>query len=209
MLAINFYPLDCEELLSYTKQDYYWPRSSYLNYFEEPNIPPLKGELNVEENVVLEDYIKVKEQNIEIFEEINEGLVMEEDRKIKIIVEKKNEYPIIEKNLEVEMVETIEEKIEEESFKDLNEIKSYDCQSQDPFILVVSNIPKFIDFIGVDRIDSIVNSYLVNLYNYMKTKEKEIQVDLFIPLMSFKYRKKIKRLKHSRYLFIWSERFQI
>ena len=202
MLAINFYPLDCEELLSYTKQDYYWPRSSYLNYFEEPNIPPLKGELNVEENVVLEDYIKVKEQNIEIFEEINEGLVMEEDRKIKIIVEKKNEYPIIEKNLEVEMVETIEEKIEEESFKDLNEIKSYDCQSQDPFILVVSNIPKFIDFIGVDRIDSIVNSYLVNLYNYMKTKEKEIQVDLFIPLMSFKYRKKIKRLKHSKYLFI-------
>ena len=209
MLAINFYRLDCEELLAYTKQDYYWPRSSYLNYFEEPNIPPLKGELNVEENVVLEDYIKVKEQNIEIFEEINEGLIMEEDRKIKIIVEKKNEYPIIEKNLEVEMVETIEEKIEEKSFKDLNEIKSYDCQSQDPFILVVSDIPKFIDFIGVDRIDSIVNSYLVNLYNYMKTKEKEIQVDLFIPLMSFKYRKKIKRLKHSKYLFIWSERFQI
>ena len=127
---------------------------------------------------------------------------MEENRKIKIIVEKKNEYPIIEKNLEVEMVETIEKKIEEESFKDLNEIKSYDCQSQDPFILVVSDIPKFIDFIGVDRIDSIVNSYLVNLYNYMKTKEKEIQVDLFIPLMSFKYRKKIKRLKHSKYLFI-------
>ena len=122
--------------------------------------------------------------------------------KSRLLQRKKNEYPIIEKNLEVKMVETIEEKIEEESFKDLNEIKSYDCQSQDPFILVVSDIPKFIDFIGVDRIDSIVNSYLVNLYNYMKTKEKEIQVDLFIPLMSFKYRKKIKRLKHSKYLFI-------
>ena len=180
-----------------------------MNYFEEPNIPPLKEELHVEENIVLEDYIEVKEQNIEIFEEINEGLIMEVDCKIKIIVEENNEYPIIEKNLEVEMVETIEKKIEEESFKDLNEIKSYDCQSQDPFILVVSDIPKFINFIGVDRIESIVNSYLVNLYNYMKTKEKEIQVDLFIPLMSFKYRKKIKRLKHSKYLFIWSERFQI
>ena len=70
-------------------------------------------------------------------------------------------------------------------------------------------MPKFIDFVGDDRFDLIVNSHLVNLYNYMKTKEKEIQVDLFIPLMSFKYRKKIKRLKHSRYLFIWSERFQI
>ena len=53
MLAINFYPLDCEELLLYTKQDYYWPKSSYLNYFEEPNIPPLKEELHVEENIVL------------------------------------------------------------------------------------------------------------------------------------------------------------
>ena len=27
-LAIRFYPLDCDELLSYTKKDYYWPRSS-------------------------------------------------------------------------------------------------------------------------------------------------------------------------------------
>ena len=50
MLVINFYPLDCDQLLSYTKQDSYWPRSSYLNYFEEPYIPPLKEELHVEEN---------------------------------------------------------------------------------------------------------------------------------------------------------------
>ena len=82
-----------------------------MNYFEEPNIPPLKEELHVEENIVLEDYIEVKEQNIEIFEEINEGLIMEVDCKIKIIVEENNEYPIIEKNLEVEMVETIEKKL--------------------------------------------------------------------------------------------------
>jgi len=67
----------------------------------------------------------------------------------------------------------------------------------------------FFDFIGVNRFDSIVSSYLVNLYNYMKTKEKEIQLDLFIPLMSCKYEKKIKELKHLKYLFIWSRRFQI
>ena len=41
-LAIKFYPLDCDELLSYTKQDYYWPKSSHLNYFEEPYITPIK-----------------------------------------------------------------------------------------------------------------------------------------------------------------------
>ena len=124
MLAINFYPLDCDQLLSYTKQDSYWPRSSYLNYFEEPYIPPLKEELHVEENIVLEDYVEVKEQNIEISEEINEGPVMDEDPKIKIIVEESNKDPIIEKDLEVEIVETVEEEIEDESFKNLNEIKS-------------------------------------------------------------------------------------
>ena len=62
MLAIKFYPLDCEEILLYTMQDYYWPRSSYLNYFEEPYIPPLKKELHVEVNIVLEDYVEVKEK---------------------------------------------------------------------------------------------------------------------------------------------------
>ena len=146
-------------------------------------------ELHVEENIVLKDYVEAKEQNIEISEKI---LVMEEDPQIKIIVEGNSEAPIIEKGVEVEMVETIEEEIEEENFKDLNEIKSYDCQSQDPFILVVSDTPKFIDFIGVDRFNLIVSSYLVNLYNYMKTKEKEFQVDSFILLMSCKYGKKSK-----------------
>ena len=101
--------MDCDEILSYTKLDYYWQRSSYLNYFEEPYIPPLKEELHVEENIILKDYLEVKEQNIDISEEINEALVMEEDPKIKIIVEENNEDPIIEKDLEVKMVETIEE----------------------------------------------------------------------------------------------------
>ena len=62
MFAIKFYPLDCEEILSYTIQDYYWSRSSYLNYFEEPYIPPLKEELHVEVNIVLGDYVEVKEK---------------------------------------------------------------------------------------------------------------------------------------------------
>ena len=157
--------------------------------------------MHVEENIVLEESVEVKEKNIDISEEINESFVIEEEPKIKIVEENK-ENPIIEKDLEVKMAETIEEEIEDESFKDFNEIKSYDCQSQDLFILVVSNTPKFIDFNEVDRFNSIVSSYLVNLYNYMKTKEKEIQADLFIPLISCKYGKKIKGLKHSKYLII-------
>ena len=108
MLTIKFYHLDCDKLFLYIKQDYYWPKSSHLNYFEEPYIPPLKEELHVEENIVLENYVEVKEQNIQISEEINEGLVMEEDLQIKIIVEENNEDHIIEKDLEIKMVETIE-----------------------------------------------------------------------------------------------------
>ena len=75
MLAIKFYRLDCEEILSYIMQDYYWPRSSYLNYFKEPNIPPLKEELHVEENIVLEEYVEVKEENIEFLRKLMKALL--------------------------------------------------------------------------------------------------------------------------------------
>ena len=87
MFAINFYPLDCDKISSFTKQDYYWPKSSHLNYFEKPYILPLKEELHVEENIVIEDYVKVKEQNIEISKEI---LAMEENPQIKIIFRNKH-----------------------------------------------------------------------------------------------------------------------
>ena len=90
----------------------------------------------------------------------------------------------------------------EEVVNNLNEIKLDDCNIQAPIILVVGIETKFIDFIVIDRFDSIISSYLVNLYNYMKTKEKEILVNLL--LISCKYGKKIKGLKHSKYLFIWS-----
>ena len=167
ILAIKFYLLDCEEILSYTIQDYYWPRSSHLNYFKEPYISPLREELHVEENTFLEEYVEVKEENIKIFEEINEDLVIEEEHEIKI-VEEINENPIIKKDLEVEIVETIKEEIIEEVVNDLDEVKLDDCIIQAPIILVRDTETKFIDFIGVDRFDSIDNSYLVNLYNYME-----------------------------------------
>ena len=76
MLAIKYYHLDCDELLLYTKQEYFWPRSSHLNYFEEPYIPPSREELYVEKHIFLEE-------NIEIFEEISEDIVIEEESEIK------------------------------------------------------------------------------------------------------------------------------
>ena len=169
ILAIKIYPLDCEEILSYTIQDYYWPKSSHLNYFEEAYIPPLKEELHVEVNIVLKDYVEVKEKNIEIFEEISEGLVIEEEPEIKI-VEEINEDPIIEKDLEVEIVETIKEEIIEEVVNNLNEVKLDECNVEPPIILVGDTETKSIHFIGFERFDLIICSYLVNIVNCMKIK---------------------------------------
>ena len=119
-----------------------------MNYFKDPFIPPLREELYVEENTFLEEYVEVRKENIEIFEEISED-------------------PIIEKDLEVEIVETIKEEIIEEVVNDLSEVKLDDCNVQAPIVLVGDTEIKFIDFIGVDKFDSIDSSYLVNLYNYL------------------------------------------
>ena len=67
MRAIEFYYLGCDVILSFIKQDY-WPTNSCLNYFDELYFNPLSrrgdrgggGELYVEENTFLEDYVEVK-----------------------------------------------------------------------------------------------------------------------------------------------------
>ena len=108
--------------------------------------------MHVEKNIFLEEYVEVKEENIEIFKEINKSLVIEEEHKIKI-VEEINEDPIIEKDPKVEIVETIKEDIIEEVVNDLNEVKLDDCNIQAPIILVEETEIRFIDFIGVDKFD--------------------------------------------------------
>ena len=77
---------------------------------------------------------------------------MEEEFEIKI-VDEINEDPIIEKDLEIEIVETIKEEIIEEVVNDLDEIKLDDCSIQTPIILLGDAETKFIDFIGVERFD--------------------------------------------------------
>ena len=63
---------------------------------------------------------------------------------------------------------------------------------------------KFIDFIGVERFDLIIDSYLVNIGNCMKIKGQEVQA---AQLMTFKFDKKIKELKYSKYCSVGMEDF--
>ena len=66
-----------------------------------------------------------------------------------------------------------------------------------------------IAFDGIERFDSTINSYLVNIVNCMKAKERESQANLFLLLMSCNFIKKTKGLKYSKYLFAWHGKFQI
>ena len=113
---------------------------------------------------------------------------------------------LIEKDLEVETVETIKEEVLEEVVNNLNEVKLGDCKVQAPIILVGSTETKYIDFIRVERFDLIIESYLVNIFNCMKIKGKEVQV---AQVMTFKFGKNTKKMKNSKYLFSWHGRFQI
>ena len=63
------------------------------------------------------------------------------------------------------------------------------CNAQAPIILVRDTEPKFIDFIGTERFDLIIDSYLMNIVNCTKIKGQEAQV---AQLIICKYGKKIK-----------------
>ena len=62
---------------------------------------------------------------------------------------------------------------------------------------------KFIDFIRVERFNLIIHSYLVNIVNCMKIKGQDVQVG---QLMTFKFGKKTRKMKISKYLFSWHGR---
>jgi len=69
--------------------------------------------------------------------------------------------------------------------KDLDKINLDYCnKAQSPIILVGGTKPKFINFIGFERFDAIIDSYMVNLVNCMKIKQQEVQV---VQLMTFKF----------------------
>ena len=205
MFAIKFYPLDCKEILSYTIQDLL-AKKFILKLFLRAIYSTINGRVASWSKYFSWRLYRSQRKNIEIYEEINEGIIIEEDHEIKNNVGEINEDPSIYKDLEVEIVETIKEKILEEVGNDLDEIKLDDCNNQTPIILVEDTETKFIDFIGVERFDLIIGSYMVNVVNYIKIKGEEVQV---AQLMIFKFGKKTKKMKYSKYLFSWHERFQI
>ena len=62
---------------------------------------------------------------------------------------------------------------------------------------------QYVDFIGVENFNFIINPVLIDVANKLKD-EKKFYATFY---EGFKFQNRIKLLKHSKYLFIWSGRF--
>ena len=65
---------------------------------------------------------------------------------------------------------------------------------------------QYVDFLGVENFNFIINPVLIDFANKLKVDEKKFYATFY---EGFKFQNRIKLLKHSKYLFIWSGRFQI
>ena len=65
---------------------------------------------------------------------------------------------------------------------------------------------QYVDFLEVENFNFIINPLLIDVANKLKVDEKKFYATLY---EGFKFQNRIKLLKHSKYLFIWSGRFQI
>ena len=65
---------------------------------------------------------------------------------------------------------------------------------------------QYVDFLGVGNFNFIINPVLIDVANKLKVDEKIFYATFY---EGFKFQNQIKFLKHLKYLFIWSGRFQI
>ena len=104
---------------------------------------------------------------------------------------------------EEEMV--IIENIVEDSIKVKYEDESTTHNPQVSIDLLKMTI-QYVDFLRVENFNFIINPLLIDVANKLKVDEKKFYATLY---EGFKFQNRIKLLKHSKYLFIWSGRFQI
>ena len=65
---------------------------------------------------------------------------------------------------------------------------------------------QYVHFPGVENFNFIISPLLIDVANKLKVDENKFCATLY---EEFKFQNRIKSLKHSKYLFIWNERFQI
>ena len=116
---------------------------------------------------------------------------------------KKQRLSFVDNDMNEEMV--INENIVEDPIK-----VKYDDESiiHNPQVLIdlLKMTTQYVDFLGVENFNFIFNPLLIDVANKLKVDEKKFSTTLY---EEFMFQNWIKLLKHSKYLFIWSGRFQI
>ena len=99
--------------------------------------------------------------------------------------------------------------INENIVEDPIEVK-YDDQSiiHNPQVPVdlLKMTTQYVDFLRVENFSFLFNPLLIDVANKLKVDEKKFSATLY---EEFMFQNWIKLLQYSKYLFIWSERFQI
>ena len=65
---------------------------------------------------------------------------------------------------------------------------------------------QYVDFLGIENFNFIISPLLIDVANKLKVDENKFYATLY---EEFKCQNRIKSLKDSKYLFIWSGRFRI
>ena len=121
---------------------------------------------------------------------------------VELKFEKKNEL-IVEDHRNQEIV--IIENIVEDPLEVKDEDESITHNPQIPVDLLKTTT-QYVDFLGVEYFNFIINPFFIDVTNKLKVDENKFYATLY---EGFKFQNWIKLLKHSKYLFIWSGRFQI
>ena len=121
---------------------------------------------------------------------------------VELKLEKKNELIVEDhRNQEIVIIENIVEDPLEVKGED-----EYITHNPQVSVDLLKTTTQYVDFLGVENFNFIINPLLIDVANKLKVGVKKFYVLLH---EEFKFQNRIKLLKHSKYLFIWSGRFQI
>ena len=114
---------------------------------------------------------------------------------VELKLEKKNELIVEDhRNPEIVIIENIVEDPLEVKDKD----ESITHNPQVPVDLLKMTT-QYVDFLGVENFNLIINQFLIDVANKLKVDEKKFYATLYD---RFKFQNRIKLLKHLKYLFI-------
>ena len=120
---------------------------------------------------------------------------------------------VVELKLENTTSQKFDEEVKDKKVKliveDPTEVKYKDeSVTHNPQVLVdlLKMTTQYVNFLGVENFNFIINFLLIDVANKLKVDEKKFYATLY---EEFKFQNQTKLLKYSKYLFIWSGRFQI